>query len=382
MKTVIDTHHHLFQKLPVDLGNLPLTDWDEFFEELGFSFTLQKKIFNAVFFSPVDKLSSLPGLTKEEKEILNKTAVIHRASAENREESKDGSHKISLRLYDGHLAEALLLPEWNKGKLSKCAAVISSQIGCFFGCSFCATGKMGFLRNLTTDELLAQIRETHALAMDQWNHPLTHIYFNGMGEPLHNYRAVSNALSLMKEEKFPAPPHSNIIVSTVGLHRQIRMLAREHPDVQLSVSIHSADQKIRWNIMPVSARLGLPEIQKALLYHHHQTGNPVTIQYLLLRDINDRIDDAEKLAAYLKGLKAKITLIVHNYVEKSEYRPPEKEKMEKFQNIIEASGFETDIRWCYGSDINAGCGQLNRPSSEERISISMRHPENTSSGRL
>ena len=365
--------HHLLQKLPVDLLDISLTEWEEFFDHLGFHTDSRQKVYEAVFHRHVSGVDGIPGLSKEERESLARVAVIHSPGRHELSRSRDGSYRLTLVLHDGQLAETVIIPEWTDGRLRKCSASISSQIGCFFGCSFCATGRMGFHRNLSTGELLEQVRRAEEVVRQELNTDLTHLYFMGMGEPMHNYRAVSDALTIMRDPEAPGPPPSRITVSTVGLFRQIRMLASDHPEVRLAVSIHSADQQKRYEIMPVSSKLGLPEIRDALVFHQRQTGSTPTIQYLVMEDVNDRPEDARNLVAYLGNLRAGVTLIMYNDVPEAGLKRSEKEKIDAFQNILKDAGFPVDIRWCHGEDISAGCGQLKVCRSEERVSVSMRH---------
>jgi 23S rRNA (adenine2503-C2)-methyltransferase len=365
--------HHLLQQLPVDLNHISLSEWDEFFDHIGFGAVSRRRVFEAVFHGQVSGVDGIPGLTENERVALAGVAVIRRPGRHELARSEDGSFRLTLSLHDGHMAETVIIPEWVDGKLRKCSASISSQIGCFFGCSFCATGRMGFHRNLTTGELLEQVRQAEQVVREELDAGLTHLYFMGMGEPMHNYRAISDALTIMRDDAAPGPPPSRITVSTVGLFRQIRMLALDHPEVRVAVSIHSADQQKRYEIMPVSARLGLPEIRDALVYHQRQTGNPPTIQYLVMDGVNDRPEDVRQLIGYLGNLKANITLIMYNDVPEAGLKRTGDDRIQTLRSVLEEAGFPVDIRWCYGEDISAGCGQLKVCSREERVSVSMRH---------
>ncbi len=365
--------HHLMQQLPVDLNHISLTEWDEFFAHLGFGSSSRRQVFEAVFHRHVSGVDEIPDLTDSERGSLAGVAVIRRSSLHELARSADGSFRLTLALHDGHMAETVIIPEWVDGKLRKCSASISSQIGCFFGCSFCATGRMGFHRNLTTGELLEQVRQAEQVIRQELDTDLTHLYFMGMGEPMHNYRAISDALTIMRDEAAPGPPPARITVSTVGLFRQIRMLALDHPEVRLAVSIHSADQQKRYEIMPVSSRLGLPDIRDALVFHQRQTGNPPTIQYLVMEGVNDRPDDVRQLIGYLGNLRANITLIMYNDVPEAGLKRTGDDRIHALRSVLEEAGFPVDIRWCYGEDISAGCGQLKVCSNKERVSVSMRH---------
>lgn len=372
--------NHLLQKLPVDLAELPIRNWDELFSHLGLSPSVKNMVFDGVYYLGAGKLADIPGITDDAQKKLEPYTVIRQAKRDRLTKSADGSYKLTLSLFDGYLTETVIIPEWNGDSLRKCSVSISSQIGCFFGCSFCATGKMGFHRNLSTGELIAQVREAEQVIREELDTKPTHLYFMGMGEPMHNYRAISDALTIMQDEAAPGPAPERTTVSTVGLYRQIRMLADDHPRVKLAVSVHSADQQTRFQIMPVSARLALPEIRDAVIYHSRQTGHPATIQYLLLNDVNDRPEDAENLTAYLDGLNVSVTLIMYNAVPKTEAHRTELKKLENFAEILTHSGLPVDIRWCYGEDIDAGCGQLKQVCSrEDRVSMSMRHQTDTAS---
>ncbi len=365
--------HHLFQQLPVDLGNLSLSEWPEFFDHLGIDGSSRQKVFEAIFHRHVSGVDEIEGLAGRQREELARVAVLLRPGRHELSRSMDGSFRLTLQLHDGHLAETVIIPEWSDGELRKCSASISSQIGCFFGCSFCATGRMGFHRNLTTVELLEQVRQAEQVIRTEFDTDMTHLYFMGMGEPMHNYRAVSDALRIMRSDAAPGPPHSRITVSTVGLFRQIRMLAQDHPEVRLAVSIHSADQQKRYEIMPVSSRLGLPEIRDAMAWHQRQTGSAPTVQYLVMENVNDSTDDARKLVAFLGDLRANVTLIMYNDVPEAGLKRTEREKIEAFRALVEQAGYPVDIRWCYGEDIGAGCGQLQVASCQDRVSFSIRH---------
>lgn len=370
------TRHHLLQKLPIDLKRLPLTDWKEIFDYLNIDPAIRDRVFRAVYHENTADLETIPEIPETDRNKLLEVATITRSDVHELVRSEDGSWKLTLRLHDGGLTEAVIIPEWSGGTLRKCSASISSQIGCFFGCSFCATGQMGFHRNLATGELVDQVREVEKAVRAKLDTGLTHLYFMGMGEPMNNYRAVSDALTIMRDPEAPGPAPSRITVSTVGLFRQIRMLALDHPEVRLAVSIHSADQTTREQIMPVSAKLDLPSIREAMEFHHRRTGHAVTIQYLLMDGVNDRPDDARKLAGYLGALPAVVTLIMLNPVSASDYRRPEVQKMQAFRMILDTSGIPTDVRYCYGEDIEAGCGQLKIAADQKRVSMSMRHRHN------
>ncbi|MDI6401488.1 23S rRNA (adenine(2503)-C(2))-methyltransferase RlmN [Balneolaceae bacterium ANBcel3] len=358
----------------MDIRKISLADLDERLTEIDFNEDDRNIVRKAVYIDRVPAFNEIQELTPAQKSILSDIFSLQYNPADSLLKSGDGSYRLTLELSDSARAETVIIPEWENGLLKKCAISISSQIGCFFGCSFCATGQLGFHRNLTTGELLDQFHVANEVVSNELNTVPTHLYFMGMGEPLHNYRALSDALSIMKDPDFEGLPPSAITISTVGLYRQIQMLTRDHPEVRLAVSIHSADQKIRERIMPVSARLGLKHIREALRAYNRATGHPVTIQYLLLRGINDSTEQAETLISYLRGIHSEITLIMYNEIESSNNSRPNLEVLNQFKDILIQAGLKVDVRWCYGEDIQSGCGQLQPPVFNDRVHFSMRHP--------
>lgn len=364
--------HHLLKKTPVDLGRLSLSEWDELAEHLDIMPGILQRIRRAVFLQGIPSLSKMDDLPSDVRQKLAGKVILHDSRLKSLTRSSDGSLKLTLLLHDDHLAETVIIPERKEGRIKKCAVSISSQVGCFFGCSFCATGQMGFNRNLSTRELADQVRLAIRTAEEEMIAPVTHLYFMGMGEPMHNYRAVSDLITLIESGEAPGPDPSRITISTVGLYRQIGMLASDHPKVKLAVSIHSANQEKRKEIMPISARLPLADIRQAIARHQRLTGHRVTLQYLLLDGVNDSPDDAAALVRFIGNLNINITLIMYNDVAGCRVRRTDIEKMESFRNVLVRAGHPVDVRWCRGEDIFAGCGQLQVSASRKRTNMSIR----------
>ncbi len=295
-----------------------------------------------------DRMSNLPlRLRKRLKEI----SFINFIDPINIQESVDGTKKFASRLKCGQVVESVIIPE--DGHNTLC---ISSQVGCQMGCSFCRTAKMGFIRNLEPSEIVLQaLTAIEILGSDRKK--LRNIVFMGMGEPLNNYENVSKAISILQDREGLDFSKRRITVSTCGIIPKILCLGKEH-EVGLAVSLHASFDKKRSDLMPVNRKYGLDELLQALKSYPLPRRRRITIEYLLLRDINDSAQDARELAKRLSCLRTKINLIAFNEVPGIPFKAPKKEAVLEFQKILQQKGFTVTIRKSKGADIDAACGQL------------------------
>lgn len=279
----------------------------------------------------------------------------------------DATHKLLLRLGDGHLVECVLIQD--AGRRTAC---ISTQVGCGMGCVFCASGLDGVARNLTCGEILEQLVRLRALppAPDQapsteTPHRLTHIVVMGMGEPLANLDALLEALETATSAEGLGIGARHVTISTVGLPARIRRLADLGKQYHLAVSLHAPDDPLRTRIVPTNDKTGLPEILAAADYFFERTGRQVTFEYVLLGEVNDRPAQARALARLLQGRRAHINLIPFNEVDGLSLRRPSKEALGEFVEILRRAGLSVKVRKRKGSNIDAACGQLRRGSLEK-----------------
>jgi len=262
--------------------------------------------------------------------------------------SSDGVEKLLVHNGDGEVYECVLLPY--EDRVSCC---ISSQVGCPMGCTFCATGLGGFDRNLEAGEIVAQ----YLLLQGLTERRVRHVVFMGMGEPLLNLPNVIKALRLLHEEVGLSYRH--LTVSTVGLVPQIRELAEQRLPIHLALSLHSPFDEVRSRLMPVNHRWPVAVVMQAMRDYHRATGRKITIEYLLIDGLNDAPDQAEALAALVKGVPSVVNLIPFNYVDtENGYRRPSKARVDAFRRILDAKGVNTTERVERGHDISAACGQL------------------------
>lgn len=282
---------------------------------------------------------------------------LHDATAPDQEPlevqtSADGStSKALLPLSDGELIETVLIR--SKPRDTVC---LSSQAGCAMGCVFCATGLQGLRRQLTVGEILRQ-----AILARQWSRDegreLTHVVFMGMGEPLANYSNVSVAIDRLTDPEGFALSPRRITVSTVGIPQNIRRLAVDHPNVNLAVSLHAPDQKLRRELVPVSGA-SVDDIIAAVRHHNRQTGGRVTFEYVLLKDVNDSRAHARRLAERIRGIRAHVNLIPLNPSPGVVGARPSRRATLGFQQALKERGVTATVRVEQGRDISAACGQL------------------------
>ena len=296
-----------------------------------------------------EEMTDLPRLLREE---LPQEWRISEFALVQAFPSSDGSVKYLFTLHDGSRTEAVYLPY--KDRKTVC---ISSQVGCPAGCTFCATGKMGFGRNLTGSEILDQIL---AVAYHQGLAPreIRNVVLMGMGEPLLNYENVAWAVRRMLNKNALAMSPRRITLSTVGIPRGIRRLAEDDLGVKLALSLHAPDDETRQKIIPTAHRYSIAEIMEAVREYFGHTKRRVTIEYTMLQGINDREEQARELARILKGLVAHVNLIPFNPWEGAPVSGSGKKRIQRFAAALEREGVPVTVRWSRGVDVGAACGQL------------------------
>lgn len=266
---------------------------------------------------------------------------------------RDGTVKLLLALSDGQLVESVVM-NYEHGK----SVCISSQAGCRMGCRFCASTLNGLARNLTAGEILGQV----IVAQREIGARIGGVVIMGIGEPFDNYDNVVKFIRLVSAPEGLNIGTRHISVSTCGMVDGIKKLAREELPVTLSVSLHSAVNSVRSQIMPINNKWSVEELLSACREYFDITGRRVSFEYILIADVNDSVSDAAALAAaldkYMHGVPAHVNLIPWNPVEEREYRPPTRDGVIRFKSVLERKGVNVTIRRKLGSDINASCGQL------------------------
>jgi len=320
-----------------------------FFESQGIEKYRANQILDWIYKKKTVDLSEMTNLSLSLREKLESIFTVDLPHIDKVLESKkDGTKKYIMVLEDGQKIESVLL--FHEKRITAC---LSSQVGCALGCKFCATGKSGFKRNLTLAEITGQV-----LAMEKESgKEISNIVFMGMGEPLLNLDILKQAIMNLNDPKMFNIGIRRISVSTSGIIPGIEALAEFDKDIVLSVSIHSATGFKRESLMPINSKYPLEELMQTIEEYIEKTGRRVTIEYVLIKNINDSKEDARKLHEILKGLKVNVNLIPLNPADDI-FNPPSKEKVDEFYKLLNSLGIETVIRYEKGSDINGACGQL------------------------
>ena len=268
-------------------------------------------------------------------------------------ESSDGqTRKTLFKLPDGRQIEAVLMRYDRRRTLC-----ISTQVGCAMGCTFCATGQMGFTRHLTSGEIIAQVMYYARLLHDE-DDVVTNIVLMGMGEPFHNYKNTMTAIDRLNDPEGYNFGARRFTISTSGLAPAIRQFASEKRQVNLAVSLHAAENDLRMKMMPVNKKYDIEELLSACREYVEITGRRITFEWALISDVNDTPEQARKLASLLKGMLCHVNAIPLNPTTGYEGKATTRDRAEAFKDILEQNGIPCTIRIRRGIDIQAGCGQL------------------------
>ncbi len=335
----------------INLKNLPLAGMEELAVNLGKKPFSGRQLYKWVFRHGCDNFANMTDLAKDFRALLESRCVIGKLIEAERVSSRDGTVKSLWQTHDGLFIESVLIPD--DGRLTLC---MSSQAGCPLGCSFCATGKMGFNRHLNPGEIYDQYLLS-ALSLPE-NKRITNIVFMGMGEPFLNYDNLLDATDILTNQLGAGVAARKITISTVGLVNGIYRLAEDNPRVNLAISLHSAIDGKRRKLIPIAAKYPLDKLKQAAIHFAKASDNRVTFEYLLIDGINDGIGDAKALADYVRGIPCKINLIVYNPVKGIPYRRPGDRVVESFRDYLYPRTPAVTVRKSKGVDIAAACGQL------------------------
>ena len=333
----------------ISLAGLNLEELRKIVSDEGGSNYRATQIYNAIYLKSVKSISSVTELPLSFREQLEKKYVLSDVVIKDKQVSMDGTIKFLFELSDGNYTEAVLMRFDNRSNLTAC---VSTQVGCPMGCAFCATAKLGFKRNLSYSEILKQIY----LIQADTGLKITNIVFMGQGEPLLNMDNLLEAVKRLRED-FKVGSR-RITVSTCGIIPGIRKLAEIKFQPTIAFSLHSANSETREKIMPVEKKYKLKNVIDELKKLTIATGRRVTIEYTLMKGINDSVHDAKELSELISKLKCNVNLIVYNENELSDFKKPDKTSVMKFKCIVEASGKKVTVRLERGADIDAACGQL------------------------
>ena len=331
------------------LSGKNLEELTVFTKSIGESDFRARQIHNWIYLKSVSDFEQMTDLSKKTREKLAQTAVVTDVKIKCKQVSSDGTIKYLLEYPDGECVETVLMRFDNRANLTAC---VSSQVGCAVNCSFCATGKRGFIRNLNYKEIIEQVltiqRDTGL--------KVTNIVFMGQGEPLLNLDNVLKAMEIFNDS-FQIGQR-RLTVSTSGIIPGINRLAEIDMQSTLAISLHAPNHELRKKLMPVEEKYNLKDLKTALKKYVEKTGRRITIEYLLIKDLNDTTEIAKQLAEYLHDIKCNINLIPYNPTADNDYKRPSNNSIMKFKCLLEHSGKKVTVRLERGADIDAACGQL------------------------
>jgi len=299
----------------------------------------------------------MTNLPESFREKLKENFDLHVFKIITKQESKDGTKKYLFDLLDNNAIESVLM-EYKYGK----TVCVSTQVGCKMGCKFCASTGIKFARSLEPGEIVEQLL---AIERDE-NIKISNLVFMGIGEPLDNYDNVMKAIKLLNHPKGINMGARHISISTSGLVPNIYKLADENIQCTLSISLHSASNEKRSQMMPVNNVYNIQELMKACKYYIEKTNKRISFEYALAKDNNDNLQDAKELVALLKGMLCHVNLIPINKIEDGKYSKSSNENIIKFRDYLNDHGIVATIRRELGSDIDAACGQLRKKEVEKK----------------
>jgi len=325
----------------------------------------KKQIFDWIYKKYVDNFDDMKNIPKDLRTFLKQNFIINPLKILKHEIALDGTEKFLFELNDGHTIETVLLKmkegqiDENKNVISedKYTVCVSSQVGCKVGCSFCLTAKGGFVRNLSSAEIVSQVWIMKKIKNFNPTKSLNVVYM-GMGEPLDNYDNMIKAIKIISNEHTLHISPRRQTLSTSGIAPKIEKLSHENLGINLAISLHAVDDKLREKLIPMNKAYNISDVINAVKKFPVDKRKKVLFEYLVIKDLNDDEQSANKLVKLLDKIKAKVNLIYFNPYDGSDYQRPTPSKMEKFKELLNKKGVICTIRESKGIDISAACGQL------------------------
>jgi len=325
-----------------------------YFEEIGEKKFRAKQVYEWLWLKQAGSFEEMTNLSKELRAKLAEHFTLPSLKVETTQYSEDGTVKSRFTTVEGHLVEGVLIPADERQ-----TACVSSQIGCSLSCRFCATGYMERKRNLEYDEIFDEVVLINRQAQKVYNKNLTNIVFMGMGEPLLNYKNVLKAIEKITSADGLGMSPRRITVSTAGVAKMIKQLGDDKVRFNLALSLHAANDIKRNEIMPINESNNIKALVEALNYFYKQTGNEITLEYILFQNFNDTLRDADELIRIYRQVPADlVNIIEYNPIDAAKFSKPDEETVEKFMNHLSKARVNARLRRSRGKDIDAACGQL------------------------
>ncbi len=334
----------------IDLLGYNVGDLENLMQELGEQRFKGRQLFKWLYNTRESDFEKMTNLSRKLRGKLTERFIFGGLKVDKVSRSSDGTEKILFMLDDGLFIESVRIPD--RKTTTVC---VSSQVGCPLGCKFCATGQIGFRRNLSAGEIVGQLLFFRGkYGEDAFNN----IVFMGMGEPLLNYENVTRSVGIISSELGLSLSAKRITVSTVGIVPKIYQLADSGLKVNLAISLHAATDEKRKKLMPAAKPYPLADLMKAAKYFADKRKKRITFEYILFEGFNDTFQDVKDLSNLVKGVPSKINILAYNPVEGLPYRRPSEEKINEFGRLLYPRAPAVTVRKSRGLDVDAACGQL------------------------
>ncbi len=343
-----------------DLRSMQLDDMTTLMKTLGQPAFRAKQLFGWIHQKQVQHIDDMHNMGKKLLEALDEQCEITTMQLERKQVSKDGTEKFLFQLSDGNYIECVLMRYRGDMSKQRNTLCISSQVGCAMGCTFCATGQGGFVRNLTVGEIVSQVYEVnHQLQQEGDTLQVGNVVLMGMGEPLLNLDNVLNAIALLNHPDGQQIGIRRISLSTCGVVPKLKELADTKLDMVLAVSLHAPNDAQRSGVMPVNDLYPLAQLMEGCRYYQTQTKNRITFEYALIAGFNDQPEHVSQLRALLKGLDCHLNIIPVNPVANTaQFSRPDRTQVASFVKALQKAGLNASVREEKGTDIDGACGQL------------------------
>lgn len=336
-----------------DIRKMDRESLESWFKSAGLPAFRARQVHEWLWQKAVGSFQEMTNLSLDLRSRLEAEFDLRPVQATDFQKSSDRTIKTAFRLYDGQVVEGVLIPT-----SSRMTACISSQAGCSLTCKFCATGKLKLMRNLDAAEIFDQVAYIRKQSEKEYGIPLSNIVYMGMGEPLLNYKNMLESIERITSPEGLGMSPQRITVSTAGIAKMIRKLGDDQVKFNLALSLHAANDEKRNQIMPINESNNLEELAAALQYFYDKTGNRPTLEYIIFRDFNDQLSDADELAAFVRKVPSKVNVIEYNPIGDGAFQRADEVQVDRFCRYLEKKGVIVNVRRSRGKDIDAACGQL------------------------
>lgn len=350
----------IVKKEKKDIRALSKQQLCDFFISIGDESFRGTQVYEWLWSKGIHDFDGMTNLSKDTRQWLEDNFVINHIEVDKMQKSSDGTIKNAVKLHDGNTVESVLIPTDKRS-----TACVSSQVGCSLNCKFCATAKLKRMRNLNPDEIYDQVVAIDKESRLYYQRPLSNIVFMGMGEPLMNYNNVIKAIEKITSPEGLGMSPKRITVSTSGVPKMIKKLADDQVKFNLAVSLHSAIDEVRTQIMPFNETFPLTDLKKALIHWYAKTEKRITYEYLIWKGINDRQKDIDALVDFCQAIPCKVNIIEYNPIDDGIFQQADAEITDRYQKALEKNEITVTVRRSRGKDIDAACGQLANKSTDK-----------------